>query len=73
MLFKSLEPVIPNPDKYKLLQELIRTEMKRNIAEGNDYDAEKDVLLAELLEEAKEMRVKEIYKDLSRGVRNEIT
>ena len=73
MLFKSLEPVIPNPDKYKLLQELIREEMKRNIAEGNDYDAEKDVLLAELLEEAKEMRVKEIYKDLSRGVRNEIT
>ena len=67
MLFKSLEPVIPNPDKYKLLQELIREEMKRNIAEGNDYDAEKDVLLAELLEEAKEMRVKEIYKDLSRG------
>ena len=73
MLFKSLNPIIPNPDKYKLLQKLIRTEMKRNITEGNDYDADKDVLLAELLEETKEMRVKEIYKDLSRGVRNEIT
>ena len=65
MQFEFVDP--PKPDKYKLLQKLIREEMKQNIADVNNYDADKDVLLAELLEEVKEMRVEEIYKDLEYG------
>lgn len=60
MQFEFVDP--PKPDKYKLLHELIRQEMKRNIEDVKNYDADKDVLLAELLEE-----VKEIYKDLTHG------